>query len=281
MKNAILFWFYKDVDICINRLELIKKYNPDIPIHGLFGGDTSQIESFSDIIGTLVESFTPCFTEKSSEWKWKYGDKLIAEWYKKTGQFFNWDRIIIVQWDMLLMTNISNLTKELGKEELYISGLRPVYEVKDWWNWVKRDISDYENFLKEIRELYSKEFEPLCCQFIFVCLSRTFLNQYYQLKLDKGFIEYRLPTIASALGYTFGSIPKLSCYWPSEPREKGTLQPNISITAQTIPIGLKYILKHMTSPNGDRVFHPYYRLFPNSVGNAVKLLSNKFNKKSG
>jgi len=30
MKLAILFWFYKEQEICENRLKLLRKYNPEI-----------------------------------------------------------------------------------------------------------------------------------------------------------------------------------------------------------------------------------------------------------
>ena len=35
MNLAILFWFYKEPEVCENRLQLLKKYNPDLKILGL------------------------------------------------------------------------------------------------------------------------------------------------------------------------------------------------------------------------------------------------------
>jgi len=35
MKLAILFWFYKEPEICQNRLELLRQNNPTISIYGL------------------------------------------------------------------------------------------------------------------------------------------------------------------------------------------------------------------------------------------------------
>lgn len=277
MKNAILFWFYKDIDICINRLELLKKYNPQTPIHGLFGGKTNEIELFNTRLHKQLDSFTACYTEKEPEWKWKYGDLLIANWYEKAGQYFDWDRIVIAQWDMLILTDITNLIDEINPNELYLSGIRPVYEVKGWWNWVKRDKSEYDEFLNMVYDDFGKGFEPMCCQFIFVCMPKDFLEKYYKLNLEKGFIEYRLPTLASALGFKFGECATLSCYWPNEPEQNAKNSDNISITAQTIPIGLKYILKQLLSSKGDRVFHPYYRLFPNKMSSIFKLIL-KFTK---
>ena len=40
---AILFWFYKKPFVCRNHLLILKKYNPDLKIYGLYGGDLIRI----------------------------------------------------------------------------------------------------------------------------------------------------------------------------------------------------------------------------------------------
>lgn len=60
MKFAILFQFFKDIDVCRNRLKLLKKFNPDIPIYGLFGGEASQADKFRQALGAEMEDFF-CF----------------------------------------------------------------------------------------------------------------------------------------------------------------------------------------------------------------------------
>ena len=48
MELAILFWFYKEPEICLNRLKILKKYNPDLKIFGLFGGDIKEEKNYND-----------------------------------------------------------------------------------------------------------------------------------------------------------------------------------------------------------------------------------------
>ena len=48
MKLAIVFWFYKEPDICRERLEFIKNKNPGLKIFGLYGGDLSLKDEFRD-----------------------------------------------------------------------------------------------------------------------------------------------------------------------------------------------------------------------------------------
>ncbi len=39
---GILFWFYRDVGLCRNRLRLLRRRNPGTPIYGLYGGPRSD-----------------------------------------------------------------------------------------------------------------------------------------------------------------------------------------------------------------------------------------------
>jgi len=50
MKRIILFRFHTNVDICKNRLRLLKKYNPEVKIFGLFGGQERDLEKFQKIL---------------------------------------------------------------------------------------------------------------------------------------------------------------------------------------------------------------------------------------
>ena len=43
---AILFWYYKDPELCADRVADLRKLNPGTPIHGLFGGDAATFEAF-------------------------------------------------------------------------------------------------------------------------------------------------------------------------------------------------------------------------------------------
>ncbi len=273
MKIAILFWFYKDVNICRNRLLLLRKHNPGVRIYGLFGGDTKEIIKFEKQLAPFLDDFAACCTEKDSNWKWKQGDAMIAEWYRQRGKFLEWDTVVVAQWDMLILTKILSFLSGLKEGELFLSGLRPIEEVIVWWNWVKRegDRDDYLAFLEDIYSKFGKHTKVFCCQFIFVCLPKQFLEKYSEYNLVKGFIEYRLPTYANALGFKFGACPRIKCDWPGDPLADDLPPNKRTITAQKIPIDLKTILLNIINPCGDRVFHPYNRLFPVDIFSALSL----------
>ena len=57
MKSAVLFWFYKDPAVCTNRLQLIKKYNPKLPIFGLYGGAKKDAGKYKKLLSQYLDDF--------------------------------------------------------------------------------------------------------------------------------------------------------------------------------------------------------------------------------
>src|SRR3989338_3458632 len=98
---AVLFWFYKEPDICLNRLELLKKYNPGLKIYGLFGGETKHADIYKQKPGKYLDYFY-ISPHPDPDWKWINGDVMILDWYQKRGKDLSWDSIVITQWDMLV-----------------------------------------------------------------------------------------------------------------------------------------------------------------------------------
>jgi len=67
MKLAVLFWFYKEPEICHNRLEILRQHNPTVPIYGLYGGDLAAIVLFWHpyTIHGVYNNRDPRFSRKS------------------------------------------------------------------------------------------------------------------------------------------------------------------------------------------------------------------------
>ena len=125
---GILFWFYKDADTCANRIALLRRYNPGVPIYGLYGGSTEGVTSYASRLGPLLDDFCACLTDMNCHWKWRNGDLLIAEWFRQRGHELPWDTVFIAQWDMLVLEDVRKTFSGLRRGELYLSGLRPVRE---------------------------------------------------------------------------------------------------------------------------------------------------------
>lgn len=288
MKIAILFWCYKEPEICRERLLMVRKYNPTKCIYVLFGGAIEQAEYFARTLDGLNDDFWALDCKPSAVddskieenfrggvlWKWYYGDLLLLEWYKKRGLDLTWDTVFVFQWDMLTFAPIEKILKGLKKDQAFFSGVRQVSEVEELWEWTspqKDHRENYLEFLEYARNQFGYTSPPLCCLAIVMALPRIFFEKFALVPHPEiGFIEYKLPTYADLFEIEISSSTKLDVWWDDiDPYSwKGTLH------AVTIEIEPLTILLERCRPYGGRVFHPYSRAMPKSRLAWRRLLMN-------
>lgn len=257
-KFAILFWFYKDLDICINRLKLLRKYNPDIKIHGLYGGEQKDESKFKDGLSEYLDSFwtSPC---TDSDWKWIHGDLLILDWYQSFGVNQDFDSLVIVQWDMLFFDSVENQFKNLKKDEMYLSGLRVLDSyTEQHWEWTnpeKEFRNDFDQFANHVKEKYSydKKEKP-CCLFVLEVIPKKFFDKYINVE-DKelGMLEYKIPIYAEIFGINVVTR-KLEAHWWDDVNK-------YPLNAEPTEIKTEYIKNELRKKKGWRVFHPYFKIW--------------------
>lgn len=261
MSLAILFWFYKDPEICINRLELIKKYNPNTKIYGLYGGPKAEKELYKDKLKPFLDDFYTSKTEDTS-WKWIHGDLVLLEWYENRGKSLEWDSIAIVQWDMLIFTNLNNYFSDVKKGEVLLAGFQPLDKyTENNWSWTKSDYKgshnkerdNYLQFLDYVEKEYSYTDIPYCCQFIFEIFPKEFFSEYSNVKnKELGMLEYKIPIYAKIFGLNI--IEKdLGVHWWQKDQE------TLPLNADTREIKDKLIKEELEKENGWRIFHPYFK----------------------
>ncbi|XGV94357.1 MAG: hypothetical protein ACAF41_00370 (plasmid) [Leptolyngbya sp. BL-A-14] len=296
MKLAILFWFYKEPKVCQNRLEVLRQNNPNIPIYGLYGGDLKTANQYESLLKPYLNDLYAFTLDKDAHWKWIQGDLMITHWYQERGKHLEWDTIILVQWDMLVFGVVEDLFSMLKEDEILLSGLRPIAEVENDWQWVSPKIPDlrqrYLEFLAHVRKVYDYKQNPLGCLFIVVGFPRTFLEQYSKVEEPElGFLEYRIPIYAQIFGTPFCKdhsfhawwVDADPVFWAKNPVRRAwnslrlRLNPNPLNPAKR-EISLIPIYCHLSTEMGARIFHPYEQLFPMTKQQFVGSLFNEFAK---
>lgn len=291
--------FHKDVEVCRNRIRMLRQYNPDLPIYGVYGGDSGEEERYRRALGGLLDDFYSFECDRDSEWKWVNFDVMIAQWYERRGKDLAFDTVVSIQWDQLILAPITELFPDLKPNEILFSGLRPAREVMDWWYWVsKRDrpgappeygFKTYTTFLNHLKDTYNYSDEPVFSQSFFCLLPRTFLKPFSESDWSvPGYGEYRMPMYAQAFGVPFCQTHHVDAWWPSDPErsqhpiperivESDRIPPYAerTLTAARIPLPLKVILQLSKAPDGPKLFHPYYRIFPLSITDWMRLLRDK------
>lgn len=268
MKLAILFWYYKNLNVCINRVELLKIKNPGVEIYGLYGGEPQCFPSFDSKLSLLL-SGNYCFPRvKSSNWKWVNGDRLIIDWFRSVGCGVNFDSLVIVQWDFVAFDGIESID-EFKKDVLYISGLRPISEVRETWSWVNKSTlngDEFERYADSISGNNLPDSEFLACNFAFAVLPRGFLEKYADIAADApGFLEYRIPTNARIWGFQVRDLPRLRCIWfDAESKSR-----RVTFNADNVRIGLSTILFELIDSSGARFFHPVMGVVPRGFAGII------------
>jgi hypothetical protein len=243
MRLAILFWFYKHLDLCESRVRLLRQFNPGLPIFGLNGGEAASL---------AVDDLYRCPWEDPGR-KWWYGDVMLLDWYRQRGRHLEWDSIAVVQWDALVLSPIAALLPDLQKDQLFLTGLGELTpDDEAAWHWTRPDQPQrhaYEQFLLHVWNRHGQMWRPLWCIFIFAVLPRVFFERYGDVDHRLGFLEYRLPTYARILGVPFYRRDLGCCHGLP-----------MNGCGQEIPRG--YIDQQMSNPTGHRLFHPYFAPYP-------------------
>lgn len=280
MNLAVLFWFYKDVEVCVNRLQILRRFNPTIKIFGFYGGDLGKENLFNSKLSPFLDDFYAFKEIKTHHWKWINGDLMINSWFEKRGVNLNWDSITLIQADMVFIGNIKEKFKGLERNEILLSSIREIKEVQEWWYWVKDRKDLYQEFYQYMVNNLGYKHEPLCCQYVIVCLPRVFLENYSQVENPElGFIEYRVPMYAQLFGIPFNENLKFECWWRDDPSAKKTLVQNRVLTGDKMQIPLWVIIYNLVRKNGARIFHPFDPIFPLNVKGAFNFTKNLLVKK--
>lgn len=296
MKLAILFWFYKEPEVCQNRLEILRQYNPQTPIYGLYGGDLAIADQYESALSPYLDDFYTFSEAKDSHWKWIQGDLMITQWYRDRGKDLPWDTIVIIQWDMLVFGVVEELFGMLQRDQILLSGLRPIKEVELDWLWTTPNVPEhqqrYAHFLEYMHKTYHYSKEPLACLFIVVCLPKAFLEKYSNVEQPElGFIEYRIPMYAQIFNTSFCNDHPYEGWWVDvDPIFKVKnpfmrlinafslrLNPNPLNPAKR-EISLIPIYYHLNHLKGARIFHPYEQIFPLARTQRLKALLNEFQR---
>lgn len=279
MKLSILFWCYKELTVCENRLRILRRFNPDTYIYCLYGGDPAFAQSFEDRLGAFIDDFYAFLEVRSTHWKWYHGDRMIAQWFSDRGHALEWDSLIVAQWDMLILDRVEKQFRSIEPGQMLFSGLRPVSEVDPWWWYVRQgspERKEYERFLEFVWRKFDYKQDPLCGQFLIVCFPRQFLARYVDIpEPELGFLEYKIPIYAQIFGIPFCVRHQHDPWWADHYKSKSIPAVFRGLNAQKQDVPLWVIEAHRAFPWGRRIFHPVTYEYPLRWQKRVHILSSE------
>lgn len=255
MKRIIFFRFHKNLAVCKNRLELLKKFNPGMPIFGLYGGKISKYKEFESKLSPYLENIN-CIKNKSEEWKWKNSDLAINQWYRKIGRSVPFEMLHAIEWDLLLLDSLDNIYKNIPKNSIGLTALTPLEKVENKWSWTadEPEKNEWNELLNFAREKFDYRQKPYASLGPGICLPKSFIEKYSSLDLPEiCHDELRLPLFSQILRYTLYDTGFYKD-WFNAKEEK-------IFNCMAREIALTDITKELKKAKGRRAFHPYRKIF--------------------
>lgn len=267
MEPAVLFWFYKKEGVCTQRLRILRQMNPMAKIYGLYGGPVSEAPRAAASLEGYLEDLYVFPEERSTGWKWRNGDQLIARWYQERGRDLDWETVFVMQWDMLPLAPLAELFSTLEPNQILLSGFRPVAEVESWWPWVggKNPVKrkEYDSFKDFLRSRFNYEGPLFACLFVVVCFPRSFLKRYSDESIpETGFLEYKIPTLAKIFGVPVCSGHPYEPWWAANPQTRSLPSSKRLLNGVGREVLTSVIINELSKPDGARLFHPVSRKIP-------------------
>ena len=67
--------------------------------------------------------------------RWKDTD-LVSSWFRTVGRHVAFDRLHVVQWDLLFFGSLDTVYPSLSRRAVALSGLVPLSAVAQFWEWI-------------------------------------------------------------------------------------------------------------------------------------------------
>jgi hypothetical protein len=261
-RTILLFQFHTHFELCRSRIALMRRLSPEMEIFGLYGGASATLDDARSLETTgLTYVYHDC--DKTQEWnKWKNTDLAVARWYCNVGRSIPFDRVHIVQWDLLFFAPLDRVYRNIPEGAVALSGLIPLKRIAHFWEWVVDPAlsADSERLFTIARERFGYAGEPYACIGPGYSLSRGFLEAFSALDVEAvGHDELRLPLFAQILGFELADTgfyprwkdPEIERFFNAGPwGDEGTPSPFGS------EIDPALVASELAHEAGWRVFHP-------------------------
>ena len=255
MTRIIIFRFHKDIGICLNRLKLLNKFNPNVDIYGIYGGEEKDFSKYQEALNKYFKHLY-CIKNKSSRQKWQNFDLALRDWFKEIGKNIDFDQAYIIEWDLILLDSLDNIYSHINKEKVGLTAFIKLKQVEKQWDWVSKEPSRSEwlKLLEFVKEKYNYSSEPNASLGPGPCFPKEFLRKYSEAEVPElCHDELRIPLYAQILGFKCKDT-EFYRKWFDDEEKKYFNCIGQEIDIETIELEIKN--------NGRKVFHPFRKIFP-------------------
>jgi hypothetical protein len=253
-RRLVVLRFDRNPLVCRERVALLRRFNPQVPIAGLYGGAWGwRGAAFRGLGEPVIGLDSLFFSPHPGRWNWQHGDLALAAWFRDVGHRFDFDVVHFVEWDLLLVASLGELYGHVPENAVGLTAYTPLSDISEDWDWANRPhLSEGTNALfAAARQKWGYQGVPFACFGVGPCLPRQFLEDFVAAQPPEfGHDELRLPLFAQLLGYEVVDTGFRSS-WRSIADDR-------LFNASGIPIDHVCIEEELRRPDGRRAFHPVH-----------------------
>lgn len=252
MRRIVLFRFHERFDVCRDRIALIRRLNPGVPVYGLYGGKEGFENELTDLIPVYAPSLSNQFTPSRTSWMWKHNDLGIRAWFAMFGRDLEFDMLHVIEWDLLILEPLEKAFAAVRGDEVGLTGLRPLSAAPPSWPWMRTEppVSEWKGLLAAVRAEFGYSQTPLACQGPGMCFPKAFLERYTDAHvLQLCHEELRLPLYAQCFGFRVVDTG-ITRDWVTP-----------FFNCQKRGVHRRTVDGELAKPDGCRVFHPFFEVF--------------------
>ena len=202
--RIILFRFHDRFDACRERLRMLRHFNPEVPIYGLYGGPRAGWNDARHSVEDAVDHLH-MWSAVDPVWKWMHAELAVKEWFRTYGHAIPFDLLYEYEYDMLMCAPLLELYPLLPDNGLAFSAVRTTESMAARWMWIAHEKyrPGYLAFCDHLAERYGVDSIEQVVLGPGPLLTKSFLTAFSRLEdCDLVHNEIAYPAFAQALGFT-------------------------------------------------------------------------------
>lgn len=141
MTSVVLFKFHQSFDVCRERVAMLRSFNPNIPVHALYGGPAGGRAAARAALGDLAVDIQQA-PDRGADWAWLHNDLMTKQWYRTHGRDIEFDRVYEYDWDLLTAAPLSDIYPDTADDEIALcAAVQFTEEIEQRWVWTNRSES--------------------------------------------------------------------------------------------------------------------------------------------
>jgi hypothetical protein len=257
-KRIAVFRFDRNPLVCREHVAHLRRLNPGVEIHGLYGGPHGYRRAAFRLAGRPVIGLDSLWcSPRPGYWNSRHGDIALTMWYRDVGHRLDFDVLHYLEWDILLLEPLEQFFASVPADAVALTALTPLTEVGEDWEWLRTPERRrrWEEVLADVRARWGYQQTPFVCWGAGPCYPREFLERYAELPPPEGVPheELRLPLFVQALGFELADTGFRRTW--NDPAEDRFFNLN------SVEIEPSTIAAELARPEGRRSFHPVRKPF--------------------